>query len=635
MEETLCRFAEVGRSLSRSEINDVACLTEVWKAFQSAVICDLLDRYVGCPVLYQYSSDCTPSSTRVHVSATSGSGVGSVRSSQRRSSELYVQAMYVSIAIDEVTVVRRLIFREPHVLRHGKKMIALLALARQFVAGSWCRGSEEDVTLFMHVSDRGMSHKFRQAVSALMREASTHCISQAAIPEDLKDMYQMHFSSSCGLHDSHNSLKWGFQTVCSDHVEKCKVMYSVIASFRPATTYALAYLPQWFDIVLEILPDEQCVDGSLLYEVYACLGVRADILDMMSYEMRVSWDPIRTRLQVAASFMSREASVSDLSYVLTLCWKFPQFCSSRWMTIGCSTRCLVLGVATGFGHMYKCLRKEALIGDYDGRAGDSLDGELCSLAVVLGISAYPAESLIGLLLHDGRVLQQMDELQDVLHEESLHVESLSPDAWTLLSKYSSMGARQLRHNVIHCMSVSTAYIRHRFINQFLEPPWTLTQNDVNENLVLLQGCDEPPVECNTYKIWFLLRRGYSISKMKRCMYLLRDSVFHSHFAERMHASAAVLSRKHDYTADTRVTRAFIHTLRCSETWIRTFPNPPKKGFYYEGIIKPDFAFYISQGICLHDSTLLVAQVVAPLNAGRPCSRGEITEAFVQVEAFMS
>eukprot|EP00971_Amphidinium_carterae_P091309 1807265-Amphidinium_carterae.1 len=40
----------------------------------------------------------------------------------------------------------------------------------------------------------------------------------------MKDMYQMHFVSSCGLHDSHNSLKWGFQTSplksCQSSTEK-------------------------------------------------------------------------------------------------------------------------------------------------------------------------------------------------------------------------------------------------------------------------------------------------------------------------------------------------------------------------------------------------------------------------------
>eukprot|EP00971_Amphidinium_carterae_P060052 1188456-Amphidinium_carterae.1 len=441
-------------------------------------------------------------------------------------------------------------------------MVSLLALARQFLAGRWCRGSADDITMFLHVSDRGMTYKFRQAVSTSLFQTAVEC-NDGHMESEIRALHHLHFSSSCGLHDAHNSLKWGLQTVCDDHLEQSKLLYSVIASIRPAATHALLYMPQWLDCVLEVIADKDCVSASTLYEVYGLLGVRADVLEVMTDEMRLCWDPQRCKLQVAESFMTRAASVSDLSYVLTLCWRFEQFCFSRWMTVGSATRALALGVATGFTHMYKCLRRDGSVSDHDGYAGDKLSEALVSLSLVLGLSCYPAESLIGMLLHDGRVLRRIDELNEVLHEESEVIENVSPQAWSFLAKFADVSSRRLRHMVVQCMSVSIAYVRHRFLSQFLDPPWTLLQGDVLQNLTSLQATDIPPLEKNTHKIWRLIRGGFCMGKLHRCLKLLTEGIFHSHFAERMHASAALLGRRHDYGASTLTARAFLHTLRSS------------------------------------------------------------------------
>eukprot|EP00971_Amphidinium_carterae_P063400 1254799-Amphidinium_carterae.1 len=440
-------------------------------------------------------------------------------------------------------------------------MVALLAMSRQFLSKVCFRGSSEDFTIFFQVADRAMTLKFRQALSTVLFNVSGSYYAESGHALASRDRFHIHCHSSCGLHDAHNSVKWGFQAECEDHIDQAKLLYSVIASMRYGASHSMVHLPQWLVSVLEILPDQECVDAVVLYEVYASMGVEVDILDLMANEMRLAWHPSKEKLLIASSFMVRSGAIADISFVLIRCWRFSQFCSARWMTVGPSCRALALGVLTGFGHMFRSLRRDGIIGDHDAQAGDRLNSEVCKVAVMLGVGSYPAESFSSILLHDGRALLQLSVLHEQLHEETFHVENVSVGAWTHIAKYTSSSARQLRHAVLSCLHVSVSYIRHRFMSQFQQLPWCLTQGCLEDNVHELSNLSEPPAEVNSAKIWRLLGQGFEAQRVVRLLVLLRDCIFTSHFSERMHASAAMLSRSHDYSPDTLCCRAFIHTMR--------------------------------------------------------------------------
>eukprot|EP00971_Amphidinium_carterae_P048161 948562-Amphidinium_carterae.1 len=101
--------------------------------------------------------------------------------------------------------------------------------------------------------------------------------------------------------------------------------------------------------------------------------------------------------------MSSQHAIEKLSGALQSIWRFPAFCSSRWLTLGSAARIYMLGVLTGFPSLYKTMRVAGSVTDYNGAFADTLGPVENNLAVFVSIVGWLPESLMSALMEDSRV----------------------------------------------------------------------------------------------------------------------------------------------------------------------------------------------------------------------------------------
>eukprot|EP00971_Amphidinium_carterae_P352222 6492494-Amphidinium_carterae.2 len=131
--------------------------------------------------------------------------------------------------------------------------------------------------------------------------------------------------------------------------------------------------------------------------------------------------------------MEKENCFELLSGLLTSLWKFPRFCGSRWLTMGASSRGIVLAHATGFPSAFSYLRARGLLSDWDSCGADKLGPAELLVTVVLCLASYVFEALMSELLKDSRVCVQLQSLEALFQEEAAYLDNLSSGFWELLS----------------------------------------------------------------------------------------------------------------------------------------------------------------------------------------------------------
>ena len=89
------RCAQGSASLARDEVKTLHRLVEASKAFLKAKKILLLQEYPACPVLYQYSGDCTPVHVRQY--GTVGAGEKRRKVSGKEAQEFYVHQLFVTL----------------------------------------------------------------------------------------------------------------------------------------------------------------------------------------------------------------------------------------------------------------------------------------------------------------------------------------------------------------------------------------------------------------------------------------------------------------------------------------------------------------------------------------------------------
>ena len=90
---------------------------------------------------------------------------------------------------------------------------------------------------------------------------------------------------------------------------------------------------------------EPPVSKAVLEELWACLGVEPEVIEMMLDHHIIFMDGV---LWIGADRATVDVYVwNQLSSMLTCMWKFNKFSDSRCLTMGCSCRTVIAGFLTG------------------------------------------------------------------------------------------------------------------------------------------------------------------------------------------------------------------------------------------------------------------------------------------------
>ena len=565
------RFAELSQSLDRGAARWLLGMVEACKAFLKARFLEFLGDHPGCPLVLQYSGDCTP--THVREYGASALSFKKRRLSGTKAVEFYVQQMFATIGLEDGSRRHTVMFADPLALQYGKSMAALMPLALA------CPGFKMPLTdrriIILHqVHDRAMSNSFRNALSGAWVSVQTtppaQSSSSAPAPEaegttPSSSPLLWHTSVGCACHDGHNSLRWAAQMV-DDSSEIVKNVFVALACFRKGFMAATACLGEWLCEVVEATPTQSMPSLEALKPLYTSLGATGDTLNML-LRCRVHWDFSGERLVVDAAFLAEADSLQGLSSVLLEVWRFPAFSTSRWVTLGCSARVFSLAYVTGFTFLFAKMRAAGVLSDFEVSGVDKMQGAELRWCLLVGLAATIPDVFLKLMLSDSRLSLHRQRVALEVQDAFDYLEELPADTWRLLAMPYGMPAATLRDSAIRSGWIALAYLEWRVFSVLCDLPWSLLEDSPSDALRLLQQMDAPPGEAVADSVWKLLHMGHSVNDLQHALQLLHCVSWTSAFTEKQHASTAVVKKFHsELSYDIMAGRAYMHTFTpvCSD-----------------------------------------------------------------------
>ena len=175
-------------------------------------------------------------------------------------------------------------------------MPAILACCQKFLSSVGSYASPESITVMHQIHDRGLTKKFRQAVASHHESVALSSGTSSSIVSSRHPAQLIYLDAGCSLHDSHNALKWVWQTLYMANEEVLKNLHIALACYRSAVPLAIECLNAWLSANLMPLPTSQCKSAESLRVYYNALGAESSILHLLCEEMRLWWDSQSSRL---------------------------------------------------------------------------------------------------------------------------------------------------------------------------------------------------------------------------------------------------------------------------------------------------------------------------------------------------
>ena len=252
--------------------------------------------------------------------------------------------------------------------------------------------------------------------------------------------------------------------------------------------------------------------------------------------------------------------VSTVVAALQGCWNIQKFTESRWHTVGTSARGVVVGIVTGLSSLVDYILEEKQGSAFYLSGFHRLQDDAKSFLFCCALVSRVSDAVMAELLADGRVLQTIDTLKDVLADEMDCLAQVPSFVYEQLAKYCPLSASDLRAKALNAAHVNAAFLHDRVFSVTEEYPFRLAKGSdtqLAENLESLRASAQPKEQVAS-QMWELLHMGYSSKKLLGVLQLIRDLEWSTLTAEQAHASAASLAKFHpEYGVETLAARALV------------------------------------------------------------------------------
>ena len=557
VESLVKRFAQTCHATSVQEGRDMARLCEIAKAFLRQRAIDFIESTAGSPVLHHYSCDGTPLSTKLRINTDGSKGI-SVQAEGRHTEEFLVQHCFYRAADVLGNVRTTVMIRDPLPLTKGKTSASIFAAGTEFCKTARQHG-HTGVSLAHYTFDRALY----SALQKLFKQHHQLLASRFSAPakgmdSNMLSMLEWVLASPCGIHDCHSALKW------SMHGHFCNTdlmndVFIVVASARNAFGILHGHLADWLQSKLVLIPDEQLPPTEERAQLWTALGADPDLVQMLAHELRLQWQG--GQLQVAASSADSGDLLEKISGALLNLWKFRQYTTSRWVTVGTSCRVLVTAMLSGFDSLVACVRADPQASDFHIHGYAKFTGPARQFVAIASMASYVSEGCLLALLEDNQVPLRAQKLKGGMLEELAFLTHLGGPFWTALGEACGMAPALLRSEVISAAHVPMAFFSVRTLAEARMLPWCLGVGDKDKNLDDL-AVGPMPAEPVSAKIWHLVRLGFNRTQLKQALDLLMDCPWGTASAEQQHASATVMKKFHpEYGTETLMLRSMLHSFR--------------------------------------------------------------------------
>ena len=561
-------FSRTHKVLAREEAKTCSRLCEVGKAFLQEKARALVRGAGGRAILHTYGSDCTPLLTG--VAYTTRMGGRTVVRKGSEGAEFLVQRSFLKTTDASGDPVQTVLFTEPIPLTQGKSAWCQFTAAQRFFPMLRTLG-HEGVSVSHYCFDRMMQSSLNRKMQ--QRQGLYYEVVGGEGPRTgpvaLHELLDWHLSTGCSAHDAHNALKWGLECVTRDTGSIVRKLHVTIESLRNAFDLLHGFLKPFVEAKLAFEGSSE--NPQEVYNHWVNLGVAPDLAETLA-ELNLHWDG--SRLLVGEQHRGQPELLQKVSACMLGVFQFRPFTTSRWVTVGDSSRSLVASLCLGLQGLVHMIRQSPDTSEYYIHGFGQLDDETLKYAVVAALSSNVSDAVLVELLEDDRLSRHVAAIERGLQEECQWIANVTWFTWSRLSGLlSGLSAKALRSDCCLAASISAAYFTRKCLQVARCFPWRLCVGNIADNLDQLASQSQcPSADATTQKIHQLLRIGYSRRALSEGVSLFRDVHWTTNNIEQGHGSAATIVRAHkQYGRNMLSQRSFIHMMRFM------FPNAESVG----------------------------------------------------------
>ena len=128
---------------------------------------------------------------------------------------------------------------------------------------------------------------------------------------------------------------------------------------------------------------------------------------------------------------------------------FKQFTTSRWLTMGHAARTIIALHLLGFGHFVAYINTETHESMFFLNGYARLNEDVMKLFAAVCFVSRPTDTVLALLLEDGRVCRQLRAIREALISEMDSLADVPEYVWSAVAEVAGMSTHELRDQ---CMS---------------------------------------------------------------------------------------------------------------------------------------------------------------------------------------
>jgi hypothetical protein len=371
------------------------------------------------PLLFQYSSDSTPVTTRQRF-ASSVALWSVVRKTKRVGHFLAERAFVVDLAGNSAVL-----FGPPRDLADTTAWAHLSAFQK---LTPYPRSMGHVGLLHCHhIWDRAVMTACTRHHHRLFLAHEDVAVRTLSPSEGFR-MWCMTFFTSvgCFLHDLHNGFKKGLCSYVNDPVTM-RSMWICIESAKNSFALVSLHMCDW--ITERLIFEPWNVAG--LRDMWQMLGFKDHWLELL-VDMEVRFAD--GQLRVSPRYKDDPELPQLLTMVLAKAWSFRKWTDSRWVSMGRSCRTVLSCALLGLRDLVRFLVDVKKVSRYHiGGLMDHMTDSVLEMVVVTSASSFGIDAVLHLVMGDDRVPKHLAAIDGLLLDNFRFTAGISWDVWQTFS----------------------------------------------------------------------------------------------------------------------------------------------------------------------------------------------------------
>ena len=507
------------------------------------------------PMLTSKSADGTPVTATVSFRYKRLQVLGtSFRRSGRECKEFLLKNQYIRWVSSTGEVVTRCLLQDPLPLTHGKTVHAIFTACKK----DWKSLREmghKGIAIEHYAYDR-LGFQAHERVWRQWHAMNSPSFDKLADgPAEVFRLTEFLLFTPCAAHDAHNALKWALLHSTVDDGDTLRDAYICIESIRNSMGLICQCTPEWVLLRLTHVEPLSHVELDNLRALWDALGVDPETVQTLTEVLELRFEG--GRICVTRECCHMEDLTALVECTLMSVWKFQKWTTSRFLSVGSSSRTVVAGLLTGLEDLVTFIRTEQKGSLYYLNGFGRLNNSLKLFMVRCAVVSRVAESVLLDLMEDPRVCQRYSALWEIMCEEMMWVATLGQVVWEKLAHISGACAHDLKSDCIRASHVSFHFFWRRCLKVAGGLPWSLARGNLEQNLDdLVSGpC---PHESVAKQIWLLMQVKFPVQLLCQALQLLREVPWTTMLVEQQHGVVSAIHRHHpDFTHDMLALRAMI------------------------------------------------------------------------------